>query len=86
MISTRTKDALAGLRAQRKKLGGLRPKRMQAADARAEDLRPVLAGLRDLSANAKARELNARGVATPTGRPWSAVMVIRVMKRLGLEG
>ena len=38
--------------------------------------------LRDLSANAIARELNARQVATPSGKPWSAVTVIRVQRRL----
>jgi DNA invertase Pin-like site-specific DNA recombinase len=85
MISQRTKDALASLKAQGKKLGGLRPKtalRMQAADARAEGLRPVFAELAHLSANAQARELNARGIATPSGKPWSAVTVIRVQRRL----
>ena len=85
MISQRTKDALAELKAQGKKLGGLRPKtamRMQAADERAEALRPVFAELRELSANAIARELNARQIATPSGKPWSAVTVLRVQRRL----
>jgi Recombinase len=45
-------------------------------------LRPVLAELRDLSANAIARELNARKIETPNGKPWSAVTVIRVQRRL----
>ena len=79
LICQRTKDALAALKAQGKKLGGLRPKtamRMQAADERAEALRPVFAELRDLSAIAIARELNAREIATPSGKPWSAVTVI----------
>ena len=47
--------------------------RMQAADERAEALRPVFTELRKLSANAIARELNARQIATPSGKPWSAV-------------
>jgi Recombinase len=38
--------------------------------------------LEGLSANAIALELNKRGVATPTGSPWSAVTVIRVRRRL----
>jgi hypothetical protein len=33
-------------------------------------------------ANAIASELNQRGVATPTGAPWSAVTVLRVRMRL----
>jgi DNA invertase Pin-like site-specific DNA recombinase len=85
MISQRTKDALASLKAQGKKLGGLRPKtamRMQAADERAEALRPVFTELRERSANAIARELNARKIVTPSGMPWSAVTVLRVQRRL----
>ena len=85
LIGQRTREALAELKAQGKKLGGLRPKtamRMQAADERAEALRPVLAELRELSANAIARELNARQIATPSGKPWSAVTVLRVRRRL----
>ena len=119
LIGQRTREALAELKAQGKKLGGLRPKtalKMQAADQRAEALRPVftelrelsangtacgpmparnsarsprdrrghtvLAELRELSANAIARELNARQIATPSGKPWSAVTVLRVQRRL----
>jgi DNA invertase Pin-like site-specific DNA recombinase len=85
LIGQRTREALAELKAQGKKLGGLRPKtamRMQAADERAEALRPVFTELRELSANAIARELNARQIATPSGKPWSAVTVLRVQCRL----
>ena len=85
LIGQRTREALAELKAQGKKLGGLRPKtalKMQAADERAEALRPVLAELRELSANAIARELNTRQIATPSGKPWSAVTVLRVQRRL----
>jgi hypothetical protein len=49
-------------------------------------LRPVFTELADLSANALSRELNRRGVPTTTGKPWSAVMVIRVRKRLEGDG
>ena len=85
LISQRTKDALAVRKAQGVKLGGLNAKGVQNRDearARAEALKPVLAELDGKSANAIAAELNARGVPTPTGSPWSAVTVIRVQKRL----
>jgi DNA invertase Pin-like site-specific DNA recombinase len=85
LISQRTKDALAVKKAQGKKLGGMRDKSIQTRDeakARAEALRPLLAELSALSANAIAIELNKRGVATPTGAPWSAKTISRVQKRL----
>jgi DNA invertase Pin-like site-specific DNA recombinase len=85
LISQRTKDALAVKKAQGKKLGGMRDKSIQTRDeakARAEALRPLLAELSALSANAIAIELNKRGLATPTGAPWSAKTISRVQKRL----
>ena len=85
LISQRTKDALAALKAQGKKLGGLRPKTveaMSAANERAESLRPVLTELEGMSARAIAAELNARSVPTPNGGPWHATTVIRVQNRL----
>jgi DNA invertase Pin-like site-specific DNA recombinase len=85
LISQRTKDALAAKKAQGVKLGGLNAKGIQnreEARARAEGLRPLLAELAGKSANAIAIELNARGVPTPTGSPWSAQTVIRVQRRL----
>jgi DNA invertase Pin-like site-specific DNA recombinase len=85
LISRRTKDVLAAKKAQGVKLGGLNAKGVrnrEDAKARAEALRSVLSELSHLSANAIAAELNKRGVTTPTGRPWSAVTVIRVQRRL----
>ncbi len=85
LISQRTRDALAVRKAQGVKLGGLNAKGVQNredARARAEALRPILAELSGQSARAIAAELNARGIATPTGSPWSAVTVIRVQRRL----
>ena len=85
LISQRTKDALAAKKAQGVKFGGLNAKGVanrEEAKARAEGLRPVLAELAGRSANAIAIELNARGVPTPTGSPWSAKTVIRVQHRL----
>ena len=85
MISQRTKDALAAKKAQGVRLGGSNRKSVQngaEAKARAEALRPILHELAGWSANAIAGELNRRGVATPTGSPWSAKTVSRVQKRL----
>ena len=84
-ISQRTKDALAAKKAQGVKLGGLNAKGVQNRDeakARAEALRPVLEELAGKSATAIAAELNARGVATPSGGRWHAETVIRVQRRL----
>jgi DNA invertase Pin-like site-specific DNA recombinase len=85
LISQRTKDALAVRKAQGVKLGGLNAKGVQNredAKERAEALRSIFAELAGKAANAIAAELNARGVATPTGSPWSAKTVIRVQRRL----
>ena len=85
LIGQRTKEALDELKAQGKKLGGMRPKTikiMEAANARAEALRPVFAELSYLSARGIAIELNRRGIATLRGKPWSAVTVIKVQRRL----
>jgi DNA invertase Pin-like site-specific DNA recombinase len=85
LISQRTKDALAAKKAQGVKLGGLNAglvKVSDAAKARAEALRPLLAELTGKSARAIAAELNARKVATPNGGSWSAKTVIRVQRRL----
>jgi DNA invertase Pin-like site-specific DNA recombinase len=85
LISERTKAALAASKAKGKALGGMRQKSIEfqrEARERAEQLRPVFEELADLSANALSRELNARGVPTATGKPWSPVMVIRVRNRL----
>jgi hypothetical protein len=64
----RTKAALAAVKAR--------------SAARDEALRPVLAELAGMSANAIAVALNARKVPTPRGGSWSASTVIRVQRRL----
>jgi hypothetical protein len=66
-------------------LAGLNAKGVQnreEAKARAEALRPVLVELAGRSARAIAAELNARGIATPSGGRWHAETVIRVQRRL----
>lgn len=85
MISERTKVALAGAKARGVKLGNQAQanKNRELAAARAKELFPMIEELRGIfgSARAIAAELNTRKVATPTGRPWSAKTVIRVMER-----
>jgi DNA invertase Pin-like site-specific DNA recombinase len=85
LISQRTRDALAAKKAQGVKLGGLNAKGIRNRDeakARAEALRPILAELSGKSARAIAAELNARGVATPSGAKWHTETVLRVQRRL----
>jgi hypothetical protein len=76
---------LAAKKAQGVKLGGLNAKGIANRDearAWAEALRPVLKELAGKSARAIAGELNARGIATPSGGKWHAETVIRVQRRL----
>ena len=85
LISQRTRDALAAKKAQGVKLGGPNAKGIanrEEARARAEALRPVLKELAGKSARAIAAELNARGVATPSGARWHTETVLRVQRRL----
>jgi DNA invertase Pin-like site-specific DNA recombinase len=87
LISRRTKDALAAAKARGVKLGGYRhdgsTSKAEALD-RAEGLRPVLAELAGLSHRAAAQALNERGITTAEGKPWHAMQVVRVRRRLGL--
>jgi DNA invertase Pin-like site-specific DNA recombinase len=84
MISDRTKAGLAAARARGVVLGNpkLAADNRAAAIERAEALSPVLRELAGLSARAAAAEFNKRGIATPTGAPWSAKTVIRARERL----
>jgi DNA invertase Pin-like site-specific DNA recombinase len=84
VISARTKAALAAAKARGARLGNpeLAAANRAAAVARAEALRPVLTELRGRTLRAIATELNARGIATPTGAPWTSMGVHRVLKRL----
>ena len=85
MISQRTKDALAEAKANGKQLGGLRNhgrELKQAAIERAKALEPLFVELAGKSAREIARILNDRNEPTPTGKPWSAMTVIRAQKRL----
>jgi hypothetical protein len=51
---------------------------------RAEALRPVLAELAGRSHRDAAQALNVRGITTAEGKPWHAMQVVRVRRRLGL--
>jgi DNA invertase Pin-like site-specific DNA recombinase len=87
MISDRTKAGLAAAKARGVKLGGpmlpaMNEAQQAAAAGRAQALAPVLAELSGMSAHKIAAELNRRGIATPTGAPWSAKTVIRARNRL----
>jgi DNA invertase Pin-like site-specific DNA recombinase len=77
---------LAEAKANGKQLGGLRDHGRdlkQAAIERAKALEPVFAELAGKkSAREIARILNDRNEPTPTGKPWSAMTVIRAQKRL----
>ena len=102
MISTRTKAALAAAKARGVKLGGdrrnLNPEvahksreasraaRQDKAKARAGDLAPVPAQLRQegiTSLRAVSTALNKRGIPTTRGGQWSPVQVSRLLAYLG---
>ena len=59
----------------------LAAKNAAAAAERDEALRPILAELAGMSANAITAALNERGVPTPRGGPRHAITVIRVQRR-----
>jgi len=91
LISQRTKAALAAVKARGVILGNPRlaeaqPKAVEAvkaeANAFAANVRPILDSLPPgMSANAMAKELNARRVATASGGRWSASTVLRILRR-----
>jgi DNA invertase Pin-like site-specific DNA recombinase len=86
MVSQRTIAGLQAAKARGKVLGNPALAVKNAADAatRDEALRPLLAGLTGMSANAIAAELNARKIATPRSGVWHAETVIRMQRRLGV--
>jgi DNA invertase Pin-like site-specific DNA recombinase len=87
IIAKRTREALAAAKARGVVLGNapLAAANRAAARARAEALRPILTELAGKSARAIAAELNTRKVATANGAAWSAMTVIRVLRRLSEE-
>jgi hypothetical protein len=75
---TQTSQALAGPSVV---LGGYRhdgsTSKAEALE-RAEALRPILNELAGMSTRAIAAELNARGIKTAQGQPWTSVQILRV--------
>jgi DNA invertase Pin-like site-specific DNA recombinase len=90
LISQRTKAALAAVKARGVPLGNPRlaearavaiERQGKAADAFAANVRPILDSLGEISANAKAKALNERGIKTTRGGKWTPVQVLRVLAR-----
>jgi DNA invertase Pin-like site-specific DNA recombinase len=88
LISARTKAALAQAKARGVRLGNPDLPAVNRAQAmeRAEALRPIFNELRGRSLRAIAAELNARGLKTSRGKPWSSPTVLRVQRRLERRG
>jgi hypothetical protein len=55
-----------------------------AAQARAEELRPILVELAGQSTRAIAADLTARGMQTSRGGRWQAQSVANVLRHLGM--
>jgi DNA invertase Pin-like site-specific DNA recombinase len=90
-ISLRTKAALVEAKARGVKLGGLRPKTekrneaIQAgADASALKVAALLVPMKAAGKTLReiASALNATGITTSRGNPWSASQVMRTLQRL----
>jgi DNA invertase Pin-like site-specific DNA recombinase len=81
----RTRAALQAVKAKGKHLVDSRDRRREAKAAaveRAKALAPLFDELAGKPAREIARMLNDRHVATPSGKPWSAMAVIRARNRL----
>jgi DNA invertase Pin-like site-specific DNA recombinase len=85
MIAKRTKEGLAAAKAKGVVLGNPELAAANKAEAieRAKALAPILSEFSGMSARQVAAGLNERGIATPTGAPWSAKTVLRVRERIG---
>ena len=85
LISQRTKEGLKAAKARGVKLGGWTrgsEQSKRAADTFAEKMRPVMAEIASLSANAAAAGLNKRGIKSATGGQWYAQTIIQLRERL----
>ena len=86
MISQRTSAGLQAAKARGVVLGNpAQAKAMaDAAAARDEALRPVLAAMVGMSSRAIAAALTEKRIVPPRGGAWSQKTVLRMMQRLGL--
>jgi DNA invertase Pin-like site-specific DNA recombinase len=87
MISQRTRAALAEAKERGVQLGSPVAGQQSAARAAERDAltRTILREFPDLSANAVAKEMNARKVPTAFGGKWTAKAVIRLRERLAAQ-
>lgn len=91
LISQRTKNGLARVRAEGRKLGNpnlerINSARLKHADQNAERLRGTLEAFKGqgMSQRKMVKELNSLGVTTAQGCGWTLCAVQRILKRLGL--
>ena len=88
LISERTRDALAKAKQRGVVLGNPNVGKMntEAAAARDAKLKPILEAMWEMPYREIAQELTDRGIPAPRGGVWSAMSVMRSMKRLGIAG
>lgn len=91
LISQRTKNGLARVKAEGKKLGNpdlerINSARQHQADLNAERLRTTLSAFKGqgMSQRRMAEELNKLGITTVQGNTWTLCAVQRTLKRLGI--
>ncbi|MCA1469794.1 recombinase family protein [Bradyrhizobium sp. IC3195] len=88
VIAERTRLALAEAKHRGRKLGNQRQADVNKAAAATRDARiePILKEMWELPYREIAQELTERGIPSPRGGAWNAMTVMRVMKRLGIDG
>lgn len=90
MIARRTKDSLQSAKASGTKLGSPTSHHLhrREANVRAEGFRDLLTPmvLAGCSAREIAEKLNERGICTSRGSKWHSKTILRVIRRLGIEG
>jgi putative DNA-invertase from lambdoid prophage Rac len=92
LISQRTKNGLARVKGEGKKLGNpnlaqINKNTVLRANEYAESLRPILEGLvmRGMTQRAIMEELNRQGIKSRQGASWHLPQVQATLKRLGLK-
>lgn len=84
LIAQRTKEALGAAKRRGVQLGNAKQAALNASDAQAfaENLRPEVMPMINLSSRRIASVLNARGLTTPQGNAWQSKTVLRLIDRL----